>query len=163
MNDRPEPFRLLFVCTGNTCRSPLAEALAERTAAERGWSHVRVRSAGTSTLPGMPASVGSLRAAERHGLDLSGHRSRTLDAEELAESDLVLCMSRSHLDRVHDLGGEGRSSLLSAFAAGRQDPADGVAIPDPFHGGNEAYQEAFDQIEQFVVAALDRLEPLLDP
>ena len=71
-----ESFRLLFVCTGNTCRSPLAAAIARSELAALGWTCVEVRSAGTSALDGLPASEGSLGAAERHGL---GDRERAFD------------------------------------------------------------------------------------
>ena len=61
-------YNVLFVCTGNTCRSPMAEALARREVRERRWSHVAVRSAGISAHPGGAASEGALQAARERGL-----------------------------------------------------------------------------------------------
>ncbi|MEO7367810.1 MAG: hypothetical protein ABIZ36_07625, partial [Gemmatimonadaceae bacterium] len=76
--------RLLFVCTGNTCRSPLAEAIARRLADERGIYDVTVGSAGTSAWPDAPASDGALLVAMEHGLDLGDHRARVLSPEIVA-------------------------------------------------------------------------------
>lgn len=152
------PFRIVFVCTGNTCRSPLAEALARRELERRGWGGVQVLSAGTSAMRGVPVSEGSRRVAEEVGLDLSGHRSRPLDADAVARADLLLTMSDHHLLRVLELGGEGRVDLLTAFAGGH---AGGV--PDPFGSADEVYRETLQVLDTLVSAALDRLAPLLDP
>jgi protein-tyrosine-phosphatase len=159
------PFRLLFVCTGNTCRSPLAEALARRYADERGWVHLEVGSAGVAAGPGQPASGGSLDAAKEVGLDLSGHASTSLTAELVDASDLILVMSPHHLMRVVDLGGGGRATLLTAFAAGREgeDAFDAPSIPDPFGGPLEEYVRTRDRLDTLVRQVLDRLEPVLAP
>src|SRR6185369_6940217 len=103
IENRPESFRLLFVCSGNTCRSPLAEALAERELGNLGW-RVEVRSAGVSALSGTPASSGSIDVGRRHGLDLTAHRSREVDGALIDWADLILVMSPSHLVRLAELG-----------------------------------------------------------
>lgn len=156
----PEPFRILFVCTGNTCRSPLAEVLARTEVARRGWTHVEVRSAGAAARDGAPASEGSLRAAEAGGLDLSGHRSTALDSELVEWADLVLVMSRGHLEAVRSLGGAEKVELLGVFAS-----PDGVGseVPDPFGADASRYAETFRVLEELVVRTMDRLEPILAP
>jgi protein-tyrosine phosphatase len=155
-----ETFRLLFVCTGNTCRSPMAEAIARRRAAELGWGHVEVRSAGVGAFSGSPASGGALRAAERAGLDLSGHRATLLTADLAAEADLILTMSPSHLMRVIDLGAGDRAGLLTSYAGGLDD-ASGVGIPDPIGGPDEEYVATFDVLDELIGRVLARLEPVL--
>ena len=158
-DDTAGPFRLLFVCTGNTCRSPLAEALARRKAEERGWDHLEVASAGAGAMDGAPASPGALGAAARNGLDLEGHRSRALTPDRVADADLVLTMSVGHLTAVEALGGdEVRASLLSAFAAGREGEP-GPPVPDPYGGGDAVYDDTYRALDELVTAALDRLAP----
>ena len=81
---------LLFVCTGNTCRSPLAEVIARRQIAERQLPDVTVGSAGTSAWPDAPASDGALLVALEHGMDLGEHRARVLSPELVAGADVVV-------------------------------------------------------------------------
>ena len=158
MSETPEPYRLLFVCTGNTCRSPLAEALARRELEARGWSQVEVASAGTSAMDGAPASDGSLRAAARNGLDLSGHRARFLTPAMVDEADVVLTMSASHLMRVLGLGGEDKAEILTRFVGGGE-----RGVPDPFGGDDRVYGETFHVLEDLVTRALDHLATIVDP
>ena len=163
-DSRPESFRLLFVCSGNTCRSPLAAALAERELTTLGW-RVEVRSAGVGAMWGAPASEGSRRAGARHGLDLSGHRSRPLDDELLGWADLILVMSPSHLARLDELGAGGKAALLDAFARGENGGEEdaGPGVPDPFGGDDQDYEDAYLMLEDLVPRALRRLEPILAP
>ena len=162
-DNRPESFRLLFVCSGNTCRSPLAHALAERELGNLCW-RVEVRSAGVNALSGTPASSGSLGVAERHGLDLSPHRSREVDPALIDWADLILVMSPSHLVRLAQLGGAGKAALLDAFAHGDEGGEDvGSGVPDPFGGDDDTYEETYRTLEELVAKALRRLEPILAP
>ena len=90
---------VLFVCTGNTCRSPLAEALTRHLLTERKVEGVTVASAGTGAWLGAPASEGSYLVALEDGVDLSAHRAQPLTPELAANADLILTMSRSHRQR----------------------------------------------------------------
>jgi protein arginine phosphatase len=157
--ESPRPFHLLFVCTGNTCRSPLAMALAQRALRERGWTRVEVRSAGVAAYPGGPASQGSIRAAERHGIDLRPHRAVQLTRDLVAWSDLVLTMSPGHLVGVELLGGEGKSELITDFASGGEPgaPEGSEGVSDPIGGGDEQYERTFRELSRLVERALDRL------
>lgn len=145
--------RLLFVCTGNTCRSPLAEVIARRALEVRGLGQVAVASAGTGAWADAPASDGALLIALEHGLDLNAHRARPLSSGLVAEADLVLTMGGSHLERVEALGGSGRAWLLGEYATGQP-----RTVSDPFGGDLAVYRETFDELEQLIGAVLDRLE-----
>lgn len=158
-----KPFRILFVCTGNTCRSPMAEAVARRLLEERGWSHVEVASAGASTLTGLPVSEGAMKAAASEGIDLSDHGSAQLTRERVEEADLILAMTPSNLSAAEALGGEEKSALLGGFAAGEEEGGAAWAVPDPFGGDEAIYRETFESLERLVRKALDRLTPELSP
>lgn len=160
----PEPFRILFVCTGNTCRSPLAEVLARREVEARGWRHVEVRSGGIRAAAGSPASEGSSRVAAENGLDLSGHASTPVDDALLGWADLVLAMSAGHLAVIQASGAGDRATLLGAMAAGDEESGVGGAeVPDPFGQEDDVYRETFRVLEGMIVRVLDRLEPIVAP
>lgn len=146
--------RLLFVCTGNTCRSPMAEVLARQEAIERGMQDVEVASAGTSAWDGAPASDGALLVALERNLDLTSHRAQALTTELVAAADAIFAMGPSHLERAEALGGEGKSHLLTAYAAGM---ATGRPISDPFGGDLVNYRETAAELQYEIRRIFDRL------
>jgi len=142
---------VLFVCTGNTCRSPLAEHFARRaTARAMGVSEDRVlarglrfASAGTATGFGMGASEGSVEAGAEAGLDLSAHASQPLDMDLCDRAVKIYCLSDSH------------RRALTAQAPDAADRIellrpDGADIADPYGGGLQVYREARDEIASAV-------------
>lgn len=122
--------RILAICTGNTCRSPMFAALLGRELAERGIE-AEVRSAGTAASAGEPASVGARHAMAELGLNLSAHRATPLSAVDATDFDLVLAMTSRHAVAARAAGVEAvRLAVIAAESGG---------VPDPFGGDASDY------------------------
>ena len=143
--DYPGGMRILFVCTGNICRSPTAEAVMRARLAAAGLDHA-VDSAGTQGFhAGQPPHVPAIRAAVARGYDLLPLRARKLERVDFRRFDLLLAMDRGHLDRMRRLtvAGPGRIGLFLDFAPGLE----GRDVPDPYYGGSADFEHALDLVE----------------
>jgi protein-tyrosine-phosphatase len=145
---------LLFVCTGNTCRSPIAAAIARQVADERALTDLEITSAGTSAAEGQPASDGAVLVGLERELDLTGHRARQLTPEHVEAADLILVMGPHHLERVEALGGAGKAYLLTAYSSRGNDDR---AVSDPFGGDLEVYRATVEELDAEIRRAVDRL------
>jgi len=152
---------VLFVCSGNTCRSPLAAMMARRAAERPGIMDFHVRSAGVYAAEGEPASEGALLLARERGLDLRRHRSRRLTPELISWADLVVGMTQSHLHAVQASEAAPRCALATEFLPAGH-PACGKPVPDPIGGGWAAYSGTFDLLRECVDALCEELLPPTD-
>jgi len=144
--------KVLFVCTGNLCRSPMAEYLAKAVARERGWD-IKVRSAGTHAVYGEPAFRQAIAVLEEWGIDARDHRSQPVDWDLLDWADIVLTMEEWHkcylLARAPEL--DGKVFVLTEFVGETGE------VPDPYGETHFAYQEVRNQLFQLVEKALVKL------
>lgn len=142
---------ILFVCTGNTCRSPMAEVYAKKLIERYGLEGFAASSAGVMAVPDMPASQGAKEAMRRRGMDLSAHRARIAYGQVLEAADMVLCMSGTQLRALQGQVAPEKLDTLARFAG----PGGNVA--DPYGGDQAAYERCADQIMALVEAAMQRL------
>jgi protein-tyrosine phosphatase len=144
-----DPVSLLFVCTGNICRSPTAAGVFARYVADAGLQHrIRVASAGTGDYHlGQAADSRSLNAALKRGYDFSAHRAQQFQAHDFQSFDVLLAMDEGHFQHMAQFARSAdahKLHLMMSFA--RRHP--GLkSVPDPYYGGPEGFERVLDMLE----------------
>ncbi|MDY0235753.1 MAG: low molecular weight protein arginine phosphatase [Gudongella sp.] len=144
--------RVLFVCTGNTCRSPMAEALLRDIATKRGLK-IEVDSAGVFAPEGQSASFNAIETIDNIGI--KEHQSKMLTKELIDWAELVLVMTKSHLNMVEGMYPEAKSKthLLLEFTEYKA-----LDVEDPFGGSIDDYERVKIQLEDAVFALLEKID-----
>jgi len=161
MADHLSPRTILFICTGNICRSPMAEGLFRKLLAGR--KDIRVTSAGVSAQRGQAASQHTIEVLRRMGIDLAQFRSQPLTEDLVAQATWIFAMTRSHLDTIHLLFPEAADK---AFLVCEFDPelaATTLDIPDPIGLGLDAYERTRDILNQALPSVLEFINQHPDP
>ena len=136
--------KIMFICSGNTCRSPLAEGLFKKYLNEKNITDIEVESAGVGAFPGDDVSINSILVAGSRGVDISGHRARNINPEHLITTDLFCCMSDSHKQVLLRHCDENKIIVLG--------------VPDPYGRPIDAYEECAKQLESQFPAILERIQ-----
>jgi protein-tyrosine-phosphatase len=173
--------KVLMVCTGNLCRSPMAMGFMRHVLAARGCDDIEVSSAGTLAQSGSPATDHAIAVARREGIDLSHHRSKPLAQEELLGADLVVAMAREHVTEIERLapqvrtkvvllkelaeldvgesgdGADATRRLETLLEARRADPDRLLDVEDPIGGPISLYERSAAEIARAVEVLVDAL------
>ena len=138
--------KVLFVCDGNICRSPMAAEYLRHRAVREGLSHVLVDSAGLLGIEGSPAAPLAVQVADEAGVDLTRHRSRGITASDIRTADVIVAMTATHLEMLtrRYLGGSGEPRyLLRAFERGPNPIRGAPDLGDPIRDPVQKYRDAF--------------------
>jgi protein-tyrosine-phosphatase len=151
--------RILFVCTGNICRSPAAQYLLKRRLEHEGLDDWEVESAGTWALEGRPISAHMASLLAQRGIDASAHRSREINERMIEEADLVLVMTRNHAEALGlELPEQAdKVYLLSEMASDQR-----YDIQDPYGGSLSDYRICVEELERLIQDGFDRIRALAE-
>ena len=136
--------KIMFICSGNTCRSPLAEGLFKKYLKENNIIDIDVGSAGVGAFAGDGVSINSILVANNRGVDISSHRARNINPEHILTTDLFFCMSDSHKQVLSRHCNEEKIVVLN--------------VADPYGRPIEAYEECAKQLESQFPAILERIQ-----
>src|SRR5918999_2829769 len=141
---------ILFVCTGNICRSPTAEAVLRHLAKEKSLE-LRIESAGLGDWHvGDPPDERAQHHARTRGYDLSAQRARQVTARDFEEFDMILAMDRGHLQALQRMAPPRHHAKIRLFHAD-------LEVPDPYYGGAAGFERVLDLVEERCRALLDEI------
>jgi len=147
--------KILFVCTGNTCRSVMAQGLLQKILKEKGIENVEVRSAGIAALPSYGIYGVLEKILREENIEISNHRPSQITVDIVRDSDLILVMERRHKEAILEMAPEvkDRVFLLKEFAG----ETENLDIADPIGQPEDVYRKRLLEIKQYLLKILDKL------
>jgi protein-tyrosine-phosphatase len=151
--------KILFVCTGNSCRSVMAERLFQKLSDEKGLG-IEAYSAGISAAHGWAASDETVELLRQRGIDASRHQSQPVTPELIAEADLIVAMTDTHEKFFHEKYPDAKDKVIlsTRFIDGADNAYYKHGIPDPIGMGGQFYQNVFEAIEKVVNGIFQKIE-----
>ncbi|MFQ5867192.1 MAG: low molecular weight protein arginine phosphatase [bacterium] len=148
--------KILFVCTGNTCRSVMAQGLFKKMLREEGIENVRVNSAGIAALPSYGIHGLLEKVLKEEGIEISNHKPAQITPQIVRDADLILVMERRHKEAILEMAleVENRVFLLKEFAGEKEN----LDIPDPIGQPEEVYRSRLQEIRGYLVKILEKIK-----
>lgn len=146
--------RVLFVCLGNICRSPTAEAVLNKLISDAGIADITVDSAGTAAYHvGSSPDSRAVSAGERLGYDFSGLKARQLQQQDFSQFDFILAMDEENLINIKKL--EPANSIAKVQLASDFSSSGFLSVPDPYYGGSSGFGQVLDMCESIARGIVD--------
>lgn len=140
--------KILFVCTGNTCRSPMAEGIMKELMKRRGVEDINIESAGVLATPGTPATELAIKVLEQMGIDIKNHKSRLISKDMINKSDIIFVMTSQHKQLFAQFDCDMLYTIGEFIGTNEE-------IKDPYGGSIETYQETAYQLYIAIEKILD--------
>ena len=151
MGERAGMFRIVYVCTGNICRTPMAVALTYRKVLEENLEDIiEVDSVGVWAAEGAPASENTRKVCREQGLDCSHHRAKGVDLYTLKSADIILCMADKHKRDLLAVFPHYKDKIFTLREFANPNPPQRTSIDDPYGMKIEAYRKTFNEIAREV-------------
>ena len=163
IKNKDKNYTILFVCSGNSCRSPMAAGLLQKKLFPKYGNKVKIHSAGTLGIEKNPATLNAIEVAKEKGVDISSHYSKGIKKDDVAEADIIFALADYHKEyfQQHFSKYIENVFLLKTFATGSDKPLN-VSVNDPIGQSLKVYRNTISQIDKELSRILPQLELLIE-